>query len=176
MLKLTLIDWLSWFATELRNLPPSTPCHAGTRDMHHWYQLLCGYWELNSGTHTCRARILLTDPSPHPHYIAAQGDLRMYLAWQPFPHKFQPAGPFSPYCMTTHYCRAHWVGRMLRVTPSKLANLALPSQGTCFTCTCLWELSCLIVRPEIDFLPKSLVRFIYKVIPLVWYSSEVFSW
>lgn len=78
--------------------------------------------------------------------------------------------------MRTQYCRAHWMGRKLRVTPSKVANLVLLSQGTCFTCSCLKGLSCLIVSPEIDFLPESLVRFIYKVIPRVWYLSELFSW
>lgn len=41
-----------------------------------------------------------------------------------------------------------------------------------------WGLSCPIVNPEIDFLPGSLVRFIYKVAPApcAWSSSELFGW
>lgn len=56
-----------------------------------------------------------------------------------------------------------------------LALLVASHWITCLTCSCLQGLSCLIVNPEIDFLPGSLVRFIYKVVPQAWSSSELFS-
>lgn len=59
------------------------------------------------------------------------------------------------------------------------AGLTLPTVshwGTCLTCSCLPGLSCPIVNPEIDFLLGSLVRFIYKIVPQAWSSSELFSW
>lgn len=91
--------------------------------------------------------------------------------------KFQPVRPHSLYLMKVHSMEVTGLEGSLGNAESKwLTLLSVSHWGTCHTCSCLHGLSCPIVNPEIDFLLGSLVRFIYKIVPQAWSSSELFSW